>query len=268
VPIGVYRGATGRRDAASRWSRAVRDAFRPGDMSARYPGCVAVYRRALAHAPNRSVRIVETGFPTCLAALMRSPGDAADARTGAQLVRAKVAALFVMGGDYPGPASEYNFHTAPADAAFLFRRWTARTGFPPVYLNGFTPGARVTLGADGPTPARPAIDVAQAAAGETVRPVWDLLSLDQAITGTARYRVSASGRNALSAKTGRNLWRAGPDHHFWLANGPAAERDALLVLVSGRASGLPGRPNRAARPALPDAATGVTDARDREGEER
>jgi hypothetical protein len=234
IPIGVYRGATGRRGAASRWSRAVRDAFRPGDTSARYPGCVAVYRRALGHAPDRSVRIVETGFPTCLAALMRSPGDAADGRTGAQLVRAKVQALFVMGGDYPGPASEYNFRTAPADAAYLFRRWTARAGYPPVYLDGFTPGSRVTLGMEGATPARAAIDVAQAAAGETARPAWDLLTLHQAVAGTVGYRVSASGRNVVSAPTGRNEWQPGDGEHRWLTLiAPAAERDVLLAFVSG-----------------------------------
>lgn len=64
VPIGVYRGTTGQAGAASAWSRAVRDALRPGDTSARYPDCVSVYRQTLARAPERGVRIVETGFST------------------------------------------------------------------------------------------------------------------------------------------------------------------------------------------------------------
>jgi hypothetical protein len=237
IPIGVYRGATGRAGAASGWSRAVRDVFRPGDTSDRYPDCVSVYRQALARAPDRGVRIVETGFPTCLAALMRSRGDATDTRTGAQLIRAKVAALFVMGGDYPGPATEYNFHTAAADAAYLFRHWTARAGYPPVYLNGFTPGSRITLGAPGDTPARAAIDAAQAAAGETARPAWDLLSLHQAIAGTAGDRVSVPGRNRVSALSGRNRWRAGAGGHRWLAIEHAVDQHAQLAeFVNGSGS--------------------------------
>lgn len=234
VLIGVYRGSTGLAGAASHWSQAVRDRLRPADASAGYPDCVAVYRRALAQAADKSVRVVETGFPTCLAALMRSRGDQADARSGVQLVQAKVAALYVMGGDYPGPASEYNFKTAAAESSYLFRHWTARAGYPPVYLNGFTPGARITIGASAGTPARAAIDVAQQTAGETARPTWDLLSLHQAITGTADYAVSRAGRNSVSADTGRNRWRAGKGNAFYVvARHSAAEYRRLLRDFTG-----------------------------------
>jgi hypothetical protein len=133
-----------------------------------------------------------------------------------------------MGGDYPGSATEYNFRTAAADAAYLFRHWTARTGYPPVYLNGFTPGSGITLGAPGDTPARAAINAAQAAAGETARPAWDLLSLHQAIAGMAGYRVSAPGRNKVSARSGRNCWRAGSGGHRWLTIAHPTEQGKWL----------------------------------------
>jgi len=54
LPIGAYRGSTGAKGADSGWSRAVRGALRPDDLSARYPDCVSVYRQALAGAPQHS----------------------------------------------------------------------------------------------------------------------------------------------------------------------------------------------------------------------
>jgi len=206
IPIGVYKGKTGTEGSASNWSRAVRDAFRPGDVSSRYADCVTVYRRALAKAADHSVRLIETGFPTCLVALMKSPADTVSHYTGSQLLRKKVEALFVMGGDYPGPATEYNFKSAPAESSYLFKHWTREAGYPPVYLNGFTPGLAVTLGVNRPTPAGSAIEVAQKASGETARPAWDIMSLHQGMIGTAAYVISSSGANKVSATSGTNIW--------------------------------------------------------------
>lgn len=235
IPIGAYRGTVGRQGADSAWSRAVRDAFRPGDVSARYAGCVDVYRRALAQADDHSIRLIETGFPTCLAALMRSPPDAISRLPGRQLLKRKVQALFVMGGDYPGPATEFNFKTAADDSSFLFRHWTKRAGYPPIFLNGFTPGSRVALGSTAVSPSSAATGIAEKAAGETARPVWDLMSIHQGVFGLRAYAVSANGTNNVDGD-GRNLWtRAKQSGQYFVETKSEVDYRGLLApLIEGR----------------------------------
>ena len=234
VPIGAYRGTVGGQGAASTWSRAIRDAFRPGDVSARYEDCVQLYRRTLAGATDHSVRLIETGFPTCLTALMRSPPDAVSRLPGRQLLKRKVQALYVMGGDYPGPATEFNFKTAARDSSFLFRHWARRAGYPRVYLTGFTIGTRVAVGSTTASPASAAIKLAEKAAGETARPVWDLMSIHQGVSGARAYVVSADGTNSVDSH-GRNVWtnarRTG--HHYVTAKPDVDYRTLLATLIDG-----------------------------------
>jgi hypothetical protein len=234
VPVGSYRGTVGRQGAASEWSRAIRDKYRPGDVSARYQDCRQVYRRALATAPDHSIRLIETGFPTCLAALMRTPPDAISRLSGRELLKRKVQALFVMGGDYPGPADEFNFKTAAGDSSFLFRHWTKDAGYPPIYLNGFTPGSRLALGSTADSPVSAAISIAEKAAGETARPVWDLISVHQGVAGTSTYAVSPDGTNSVGSN-GRNFWtntrRSG---HYYSTTKPGVDyRKALAAIIDG-----------------------------------
>lgn len=236
VPIGAYKGATGEQGADSPWSRAVRDAFGPGDVSSRYEECVPVYRRALAKAADHSVQLIETGFPTCLVAVMQSPPDAISRLPGRQLLKSKVRALFVMGGDYPGPTTEFNFKTAAQESSYLFRHWTTWAGYPPVYLNGFTPGSRSAVGSTAVSPASAAIAIAEKTAGETARPVWDLMSVHQAVSGTQGYLVSADGTNAVDAGTGRNLWTSArrSGHHYVTTRPETDYRHLFSAFVDGR----------------------------------
>jgi len=222
LPIGAYRGSTGAKGADSGWSRAVRGALRPDDLSARYPDCVSVYRQALAGAPQHSVRIVETGFPTCLVALMKSLPDAISPLSGRDLIRSKVEALFVMGGDYPGPAGEYNFQSSAAESGELFSGWTKGNGYPPIYLTGFTPGVSVVPKLAEGSSTDAAVRLAETTAGETARPAWDLMSLHQAIAGMNSYVTSTDGTNRVSAEDGQNVWSADMGSgHFYLTAGKA-----------------------------------------------
>ena len=235
IPIGVYRGSTGAQGADSAWSRAIRDAFQPGDTSARYPDCVSTYRRALSRAADRSVRVVETGFPTCLVALMRSAPDGISPMSGADLVRAKVQGLYLMGGDYPGPATEFNFKTAAVETAFLFRNWRAAEGYPPIFLTGFTLGIHASLGLSGCPRSTIAVRLAEKVAGENSRPVWDLMSIDQAVVGTSAYLVSPDGENDVDATTGRNHWIATTPagHRYMIARDKFDYRTSLAALCDG-----------------------------------
>jgi hypothetical protein len=205
IPIGAYLGSAASESSTSSWAASLVSQFNADDSRTNYTDCVTVYRRALAGAPNASVNIVSTGFATCLVPLLQSSADSVSPLTGAQLVRAKVAALYLMGGDYP-TGDEWNFQQDPANFNTLFTTWTTQNGYPPIYLNGLTPGLSVISGAP---PwfgsGHPAVAVATIS-GESNRPSWDGLSIYQAIFGTSAFVISADGTNSVDASTGTNIW--------------------------------------------------------------
>jgi hypothetical protein len=161
---------------------------------------------------------------------MRSPPDAISRLSGGDLIKAKVEALFIMGGDYPGPAREYNFETSAAESSYLFRRWTRRNGYPPIYMNGFTAGVSLVPKLAEGSPADAAVRLAETAAGETARPAWDLMSLHQAIAGVAPYVVSRDGTNRVSERDGTNAWygRTGSGHRYVTTGRRGVDYKAML----------------------------------------
>lgn len=73
--------------------------------SSQVPDAVAVYRRALASAPARSVAISSIGLMTNLEQLLRSGPDEFSELSGADLVAQKVLLLAAMAGAYPNSGS-------------------------------------------------------------------------------------------------------------------------------------------------------------------
>ena len=69
---------------------------------------IALLRRLLANAPDRSVVMIQVGFSTNLAALLDSHGDDVSPLTGKELVAQKVRLLSIMGGSFaPDPSAKY-----------------------------------------------------------------------------------------------------------------------------------------------------------------
>ena len=210
IPVGTYKGTNGTAGAgtgASTWTASEVSTFATGDSGARYPDCVTVYRQALAAAGAGSVRIVATGIESCLAALLHSGADSISPLTGAQLVKQRVAGLYLMGGDYPTGA-EYNLETDPADAASVFNLWTSQNGFPPIYLFGFTEGNSVIVGPASRFPATNPAPYALRVAGYANRPAWDQLALYGAVFSLRNFTLSANGTNTVNATTGANSFSA------------------------------------------------------------
>jgi hypothetical protein len=211
--------------------------FDAGDTHDHFPDCVAVYRTALAHQPERSVDIVETGFATCLVRLLASGPDAASPLSGAALVRRTVKLLSVMGGRYPA-GTEWNFESDAPEFHALFARWTRQNGFPPVYLNGFANGLDVLAGA--PASASPMTNPTRYAMrldGTDQRPMWDMLSALVAARGlvyqgTTYFTVSTPGTVRVDAATGADTWSDGTDSgHYVLTN--AAPSEVFSALFDG-----------------------------------
>ena len=230
IPIGTYTGSNvGSGYQSTSWTLPTVSQFDPGDTSSNYPSCVTTYRTALASAANNSVNIAETGFLSCISQVMQSSGDSISPLTGAQLLQQKVAGLYVMGGDYP-TGNEFNMQGDPTDANYVFTNWTSSNGYPPIYLNGYTPGSYLSIGIPSWfTSANPAA-YAQGVAGSTNRPGWDALSVFQAIFGTSTFTTSSNGTNSVNASNGANTWSsstASGQYYLTLGN-PASYYDALI----------------------------------------
>jgi len=221
----------------SDWTAGLVARFDAGDTRANYPGCVAVYRKALANQPAHSVAVVVTGFAPCLNQLLASGPDEVSKLSGAELVKQKVKLLSVMGGRYPA-GKEWNFTSDAPGFHALFANWTRQNGYPPVYLNGFENGLHVVAGP--PATASPRTNPTKYAldlASTPTRPMWDMLSVlfaarGLAYDGVTYFNVSAAGTVVVDKETGADSWTSTTDSgHYYLTN--AASYEALSALLDG-----------------------------------
>lgn len=241
LPIGVCKRPADRAARkASSYSRAIFAEFpHDGLTDDQRPDAVAVYRRLLATAPDRSVTIASIGFLTNLEDLLASPGDALDARDGVALVRAKVKALSLMGGKYPA-GKEYNLSFAPAAAAAarqVVAAWPDDVA--PVVFSGFELGATLITGKvyqqAPPSPMRRCYELAYDSLRKG-RPSWDQISTLVAVRGTAHagttyWTVVANGSNRIDEQ-GANAWVAEPVRgHGYLV--PALAMEEMTAVIDG-----------------------------------
>jgi hypothetical protein len=132
LPIGVYKG-TALAEVASPYARAVAERC-PNDLgpAERVPDVLKVYRRALSARPDGAVTMIAVGQMNNLVDLLASPADEVSPLPGRELVRRKVAALFVM-GPYFSERGEfhraYNFTSSPRAAAALVETWPTKVKF-------------------------------------------------------------------------------------------------------------------------------------------
>jgi len=80
------------------------------DLSADYsPDVVKVYRKALAEAPDNSVKFIVEGLKKNMSDLLKSLPDNISPLSGIELVKQKVIEVYDMGGKYPS-GKEFNFY--------------------------------------------------------------------------------------------------------------------------------------------------------------
>ena len=180
----------------------------PAPVPAGTADAVAVLRRVLADAPDRSVVVASIGFFSNLVALLDSPPDAVSDLDGRELVSRKVARTVVMGGTYPRGV-EFNIACYPGDARSFVDGWPR-----PVDFLGFEVGVDVITGA-GFSPAEVASSPVAAAyqrySGSEGRSSWDLLVVDLAVRGPRDlYRWSEPGMVRVS-DAGETVFEARAD---------------------------------------------------------
>lgn len=110
-----------------------------------FPEAVTLLRKTLAAQPDASVTVIQVGYSTNLARLLKSPPDAVSALDGRELVAKKVRLLSVMAGDfretmYEGKplqkgSPEFNLMLDVPSAQALFADWPT-----PIVASGFEVG--------------------------------------------------------------------------------------------------------------------------------
>ena len=98
------------------------------------PDAETLYRKILASEPDTSVLIFSTGFPTNIAHLLDTKADSFSDLDGIALVKKKVKAMYIMGGEIAPndtPEPEYNLKQDPENALTMINKWPSKIYFSP-----------------------------------------------------------------------------------------------------------------------------------------
>lgn len=209
----------------------------PGRAS--LPAAVEVYRKTLAGLPDGRAVIVSIGHLNNLHALLASGPDAHSDLDGLALVRAKVAHVVMMAGDYPS-GREHNFFARGSHrvSAATIGRWPT-----PIVFSGFTLGLPLLTGPGlralpETHPVRRAYALHPSEPIKRGRPSWDQTAVVVAVRGPGSFwALSEPGFNRLD-EDGSNRWEPHPEgpHAFLVARAaPEAVSAAIERWMAGPA---------------------------------
>jgi hypothetical protein len=192
--------------------------------TASYPDVVDVYREALAAQADGSVIIIAMGPILNLWDLYNSSADEYSSLTGAQLIQAKVSAIYLEGLDYPsyGPDFDYNFVTdAPVAKNFIDAMTTM--GMKMVYSGNYTAGALVnTNTTSAPSNSYTYQSYCHLSYPHSCgRPAWGHIDVLYALRGESwngvkYFNTSAEGKNVLNEACDTNYWVEGDYNQFYI----------------------------------------------------
>lgn len=227
IPIGTDKHSATRPPGTSSYAPALRDQF-PNDIGPddRAPDAVEVARKALAAQPDRSVTICSVGALSNLAELWKADPD---------LVRAKVARLVVMAGQFPtSPHPEWNAAIHPAATKLVAEQWPTE-----IVWHGFEVGQGIITGAalkQTPTnnPARRAYELkpfGNRPAIEGGQSSWDQGAVLYAVRGPQpELWCVVRGGTVKANDKGGTIWVANPAgrHAYVKLAAPPAQLAAVI----------------------------------------
>lgn len=215
VPIGIDLAATDFSGETLYQARLAKD-FCPTVKNTDAEDPVRLYRRLLAAAEEK-VEIIEIGFLQVVAALLKSGADDISEKSGAELVREKVAKFWVMAGKWDADGErEHNF-CLNARSRLGGKEFLSLCPVPVTFL-GYEAGRSVITG-DNLKDENDVLFRLMADYGTTVgRSSWDPMTVLLALIGdeaAAGYEV-VCGTASLDAETGRNYFakHEGGMHRF------------------------------------------------------
>jgi hypothetical protein len=238
IPIGVYKGRA-LAEHGSPYAKAVAERC-PNDvgLSEKVPNVIGVYRRVLAGQADGAVTLIAVGQMNNLVDLLASRPDEHSDLPGRELVRRKVAALFVM-APYFNERNQYqrayNFTTSPKAAGELVENWPTKIKFGEGNLGHrhFIGGRLGETPAD--NPARIAFEAYSAAEkrregkSDGKRHCADPSTVVYAVLGTPYFGEVGPGACDVR-EDGHTRWNAGRDRqHFYNTQKlPVAELERVM----------------------------------------
>lgn len=195
------------------------------------PDQVAVYRRALASSPDRSVTIVSIGHTKGLMALLQSGPCECSSANGRELAALKVKEWVVMGGAFPveeRPGWNFGANGAARYSRSLVAEWPGT-----IVFSGYEVGSDIMtgpclLGTPDDNPVKTAYRLWDNAL-ENGRASWDQTAVLYAVRGAAEDWELCRGHCAVG-DDGCSTWRAderGP--HAYLVKRRSAESLARVI---------------------------------------
>ncbi len=206
---------------------------------------VSVYRRALAHSPDQSVRIVSIGHTKGPFSLLKSGECSASPLNGRQLVEQKVKEWIAMGGEFPvekNPGWNFGRNGSARYSKQVVEEWPT-----PIVFCGYEVGKTILTGRSlqstpDDNPVREAYKRWENALHDQ-RPSWDQAAVLFAVRGLASYWKLARGKCRIDGD-GRTSWEDQHDGpHAYLVRRVPSEHlseviGELMALPPKRGGGL------------------------------
>ena len=181
------------------------------------PDANAVYRRALAAAPDRSVTFISVGFMTNMRRLLETPPDDISPLDGRSLVAKKVCRWFAMACKHPN-GREHNSALDAESSRIAFERWPT-----PIVFSDYDLGADIFSGRTvaereygyrNPVkeifarhlPPRERCRSGRGCFGEGGRASWDEVTVFAAVRGIGRYFNVEKGTYRMVGTDGEDEW--------------------------------------------------------------
>jgi hypothetical protein len=244
LPIGVPKGNGAGIERGSRYARQIAEAFpTPYRSNDDAPDAVAVYRRALAEAPDRSVIVVTIGYLTNLSQLLKSKPDRHSPLNGGELVAHKVSGYVCMGSRYPRDDDLRvwgNFKPDPGAVVHVAADWPTTITFTGggAFAASLPTGKRLAHETPPECPVRRVYELYYGDQADN-RHSADQIAVLVAVRGAGTpWQLETEGHNHIFPN-GTHEWRAAPDdprHQYVSALAPgisagdvATEIEDLMV---------------------------------------
>jgi len=218
IPIGVYKGTTLVKRGSPYAQKVAEQCANDMGLSPEVPDVVGVYRRVLSGQWDGTVTMIAVGQMNNLMDLLASLPDRHSALAGRDLVRRKVAALFVM-APYFNERNEYqrayNFTSSPKAAVELIAQWPTKIKFGEGNLgHRHFIGSRLSETPAG-NPSRIAFEAYFAGKAENKRHCADPTTVLYALCGTQYFGEVGPGACDVR-QDGYTRWNSASDkQHFY-----------------------------------------------------
>ncbi|WP_018626435.1 nucleoside hydrolase [Niabella aurantiaca] len=230
IPVGVPKGKALNYKSPFCWNEY---------LVARYPvkrknyeDAVALYRKVLSEAADKSITIITVGFLTNLSDLLDSKADSSSNLTGRELVARKVRNLYCMGGRFP-QGKEYNIRRDPLASKNVVDNWPAS-----IYFLGFEVGIKILTGKEfltdysiknSPIKDVNIIVLPQRDEDANGRMSWDQATVLAAVDNERKYFNVVRGDFLLNAD-GANSWKDNAEgNHYYFT--PKASIEAITKAI-------------------------------------